>query len=239
MIVDCPNCAKTYSLPRSITASPSVRLGSPLSQQYGWSLSCASCNHKWWQVAKRNFPLTNKESLVQNSFSPSFPGSFKAAERTTTIVKRKKSAILSFLSIFIVMLSLGCVGYLYKQPLRSAWSQLTGRPIAMSALPLIFQNVRYNLSIAPNPADDSQTLTIEGIILNPNTLIMDAPVLRISVWADCQGKPSETKSSFNDCLYLEWLYRPTVPQIDGLGALPFETSYSVSAKITRVEVSIP
>lgn len=240
MIVNCPTCNKAYSLPPSIVASPSVKMNLPLpQQQYGWSLSCANCNYQWWQPAKSNFPPNNRQTFTESSPSPSFPQSFKSAERSTQTIGRKKSGILSLVSLLIIALSVGCVGYLYRQPLKSIWYQFIGKPFAYASYPLILQNVHYNLSHAPNPSDDSQVLTIEGIIFNPNTFIMEAPVLRVSVWENCQGNPAETKSSFNDCLYLEWLYRPTAPQIDALGAITFQTSYPISSKITRVEVSIP
>jgi hypothetical protein len=237
VIIDCPNCAKTYCLPPGIIASPSFKAELPPSHKYGWLFSCAGCNHQWWQVSKNDFSLNN-DLRVSAPSPPSFSSTFKAEERSPLVIKKDQSVILSLVSIFIITLSLGCVGYLYRQPLKTVWYQATGRPLPTTQ-PLVLQNVQYNLSASPNPADDSQILTIEGAILNPNKLTIDAPVLRISVWADCQGHANETRSPFSDCLYLEWLYRPTALQINGSGVLPFQTSYPISANITRVEVAIP
>lgn len=184
---------------------------------------------------------SSQPNVTQNnsSFKSAPALTFKSDERPIILFKPNQSFLLSLVSVFIFILSLGSVGYLYKQPLTSFWYQITGRPLPTYIQPLILQNIQYNLSVSPNPADDSQNLTIEGMIVNPNAFITDAPVLRISVWADCQGNLNETKSPLNDCLYLEWLYRPTVLQINASETISFQTSYPISAKISRVEVAIP
>lgn len=233
MIIDCPNCAKKYILPSGIIAAPSFRAELPSPTQYGWTLSCAKCNYQWWQPCEIARVLDNNFSTQDNAVLKPF-----TVESSPIKAGRNFPTIFSLISILIISLSLGGVGYLYRQPLKSFWYQLIGKPIPFNAQPFSLKDVRYNLTVSSDATDDNQILTLEGNVVNPNTFPMQAPVLRISVWAECHDNPNETKSSFNDCLYLEWLYRPASPQIEGLKELPFQTSYPISAKVKRIEVSI-
>ena len=172
-----------------------------------------------------------------------FPKLFSTEISENQILKgegyNNRSWILSFISIFIIALSLSGVGYLYKEPLVLFWYKTLGKPSLPIIKPLLLQNVSYTLQKAPLNGDDSQILTITGEMVNLNSVLMSVPVLRISIWADCQGTTTETVSPSGDCLYLEWVFKPNNTHIDKTSCLPFETSYPVSAKVRRVEVAIP
>ncbi len=227
MIVNCPRCSKAYLLTPEILTSPQV-MNDRTPPTVGWWLSCGACSHAWWcsvPPAEKGPEIKSLSPAIEKTF-PRDPFSYP-----------KKTRWLSFVSASIVLLSLVGVGYLYKQPLLLLWGKVfdTERVVLQ---PFVLQNVSYNLVPSASPDDDSQTLIVTGQILNPNPILLDTPVLRISVWSDCKDNPAAPNTG-GDCLYLEWVYKPNIAKIGNGTSLQFETRYSVSASVKRVDVAIP
>ena len=238
VIVNCPRCSKAYSLTPEILASPQLITdkGAPLS---GWWLSCGICSHAWWHSAQQQ-PLSVDPKLAPLTTQPLLMGVPLARQNNDFSVRFKRSSWwLSVISGLIIVLSLAGVGYLYKQPLLLLWERIVSSSATPVLQPLNLHNVSYTLSPSTSTPDDSQVLTVTGEIINPNPVILATPLLRISVWVDCQESPQATASPRGDCLYLEWIYKPNITQMGGGTALQFETSYPISASVRRVEVAIP
>jgi len=233
VIIDCPNCTRTYCLPPDVLDSATNQTTAGQSLELGWWLSCGYCEYQWWQPAQQSTGLNFPAVMVSDDDLD------LSSEDTLPPRSDDRSWMLSLISVLIVVISLGGVGYLYKQPLILFWYQTIEKPVLPLIRPLLLQNVQYTLQESALEGDDSQILTIKGEIVNMNTILLAAPALRISIWADCQGTTTETMSAAGDCLYLEWMFKPNSPQIATMARLPFETSYPVSAKIKRVEVAIP
>lgn len=162
-------------------------------------------------------------------------------DRTPFIKSAKasnRSWVFGVASLLIVLISLGGVGYLYQKPLMLFWYQTIGKPILPSPKPLHLNNVSYTLKASDSEGDDSQILTVKGQIVNAAATSRLTPIIRVSVWTDCQETTSGVISAQGDCLYFEWVFKPDSAQIGGSTWLPFETSYPVSAKVRRVEVAI-